>query len=63
VYSAYEQAQRQTANIPTIEYIYSVAFVQQKGHVPLAVVSGDDLFRLIAKFSSDTANDNGANER
>ena len=63
VYSAYEQAQRQTANIPTTEYIYSVAFVQQKGHVPLAVVSGDDLFRLMAKLSNDTANDNGGNEQ
>ena len=63
VYSAYEQAQRQTANIPTTEYIYSVAFIQQKGHVPLAVVSGDDLFRLMAKLSNDIANDNGGNEQ
>ena len=59
VYSAYEQAQRQTANIPTTEYIYSVAVVQQKGHDPLVVMSADDLFRLMPKLSSDTANDNG----
>ena len=50
VYSAYEQAQRQTANIPTTEYIYSVAVVQQKGHDPLVVMSADDLFRLMPKL-------------
>ena len=61
--SAYEQAQRQTANIPTTEYIYSVAVVQQKGHDPLVVMSADDLFRLMPKLSSDTENDNGSNEQ
>ena len=61
--SALEKAQRQTANIPTTEYIYSVAVVQQKGHDPLVVMSADDLFRLMPKLSSDTANDNGSNEQ
>ena len=63
VYSAYKQAQRQTANIPTTEYIYSVAVVQQKGYDPLIVMSADDLFRLMPKLSNDAANDNGGNEQ
>ena len=63
VYSAYEQCQSQTANLATTEYIYSVAFLQQKGHVPLVVLSADDLFRLIPMLSNDTANDNGGNEQ
>ena len=63
VYSAYEQCQSQTANLATTEYIYSVAVVQQKGHDPLVVMSADDLFRLMPKLSSDTANDNGGNEQ
>ena len=63
VYSAYEQCQSQTANLATTEYIYSVAFLQQKGHVPIVVLSADDFFRLMPKLTSDTANDNGGNER
>ena len=63
VYSAYEQCQSQTANLATTDYIYSVAFLQQRGHVPLVVLSADDFFRLMPKLTSDTANDNGGNER
>ena len=63
VYSAYEQCQSQTANLATTEYIYSVAFLQQRGHVPLVVLSADDFFRIMPKLTSDTANDNGGNER
>jgi len=63
VYSAYEQCQSQTANLATTDYIYSVAFLQQRGHVPLVVLSADDFFRLMPKLKSDTANDNGGNER
>ena len=59
VYSAYEQCQSQTANLVTTEYIYSVACLQQKGHVPLVVLSADDFFRIMPKLTSDTANDNG----
>ena len=49
--------------IPTTEYIYSVAVVTAEGACPLVVMSADDLFRLMPKLSSDTANDNGGNER
>ena len=63
VYSAYEQCQSQTANLATTDYIYSVAFLQQRGHVPLVVLSADDFFRIMPKLTSDTANDNGGNER
>ena len=61
MYSAFEQAQCLTTNVPTTEYIYSVAVVQQKGHDPLVVMSVDDLTRLAPRLSSDTANDNGGN--
>ena len=63
VYSAYEQCQSQTANLATTDYIYSVAFLQQRGHVPLVVLSADDFFRLMPKLTSDTANDNWGNEQ
>jgi hypothetical protein len=59
VYAAYEQAERQLANISTALDVYAVAVVQQEGHDPLVVMNVEDWLTLTKQLSAKAANQNG----
>jgi hypothetical protein len=58
VYSAYEQAQRQTESIASTIDIKAVAVIKQKNSIPLIVMSADDWIQSFKPTIQNAANTN-----
>ena len=58
VYSAYEQAQRQTESIASTIDIKAVAVIKQKNSIPLIVMSADDWIQSFKPNIQNAANTN-----